>query len=520
MTDPAVTLTPSPDDGLGVGAMPGARTSQASGHRYHTTCESTDGNQDRDRGRSAAPLGRERLLPFPAHVLARAGHKDYSRWLGHVQGARGCSHPVRLTGEITDIDPTTGELIRRVTTSAMPDGVLYVPCGTRRASICPACAETYRRDAYQIVKAGLDGGKGIPADIAAHPAVFVTFTAPSFGLVHTRAAGPGGRTLRCRPRRKVVICPHGRRLSCGQRHKDTDTSLGKPLCPDCYDHDASVVWNAHAPELWRRTMIGLRRQLDRLARPDRIKLSYAKVAEFQARGVIHFHALLRLDGYDPADPAAIISPPPHLTSIELGNAIRRAVAATWFATVSHPVKPAGWDINWGTQLDIRPVSVTPDGDITSGHVAGYLAKYATKATEPVGLAVVRITSDNINSYAAAPTHQGRLIRACWKLGATSHPDFQALRRWAHMLGYRGHFLTKSRRYSVTFKALRAARATWQRRQEPFTARTDPHLPPIRLTLLTYTGTGWRNSADALLALSAAARAREHEQIAREETRMI
>ena len=174
---------------------------------------------------------------------------------------------------------------------------------------------------------------------------------------------------------------------------------------------------------------------------------------------------------------------------------------------------------WGTQLDIRPVSVTPDGDITSGHVAGYLAKYATKATEPVGLAVVRITADTITHYAAAPTHQGRLIRACWKLGAHTHPDFRALRRWAHMLGYRGHFLTKSRRYSVTFKALRAARATWRRRQEPSAARTDPYLPSIRLALLTYAGTGWRTSGDALLALSAAARAREHERIAREETCM-
>ena len=88
-----------------------------------------------------------------------------------------------------------------------------------------------------------------------------------------------------------------------------------------------------------------------------------------------------------------------------------------------------------------------------------------------------------------------------------------------MLGYRGHFLTKSRRYSVTFKVLRAVRATWRRRQEPLTARTEPDSMPIRLTLLTYAGTGWRTSGDALLALSAAARAREHERIAREETCM-
>jgi hypothetical protein len=35
-----------------------------------------------------------------------------------------------------------------------------------------------------------------------------------------------------------------------------------------------------------------------------------------------------------------------------------------------------------------------------------------------------------------------------------------------MLGYRGHFTTKSRRYSTTMRALRAARRDWQRRQAP------------------------------------------------------
>jgi hypothetical protein len=135
------------------------------------------------------------------------------------------------------------------------------------------------------------------------------------------------------------------------------------------------------------------RALDKLAKPDRIKLSYAKVAEFQARGVIHFHALFRLDGYDPADPDTLLPPPPHLTSADLADAIRHTAAATWFATVPHPAKPAGWDINWGPQLDIRPVSITADGDISSGKVAGYLAKYATKAAEPAGLTAVRITAD-------------------------------------------------------------------------------------------------------------------------------
>lgn len=37
-------------------------------------------------------------------------------------------------------------------------------------------------------------------------------------------------------------------------------------------------------------------------------------------------------------------------------------------------------------------------------------------------------------------------------------------RWLHTLGYRGHITTKSRHYSTTMGALRAARATWTRHQ--------------------------------------------------------
>jgi hypothetical protein len=104
-----------------------------------------------------------------------------------------------------------------------------------------------------------------------------------------------------RPRRKADFCPHGRRISCGQRHREDDACLGEPLCPDCYDYDAAVVWNVHASELWRRTVIAIRRRVDKLAQAQgiRVRVSFAKVAEFQRRGLIHFHAIFRLDGLDP-----------------------------------------------------------------------------------------------------------------------------------------------------------------------------------------------------------------------------
>ena len=73
-----------------------------------------------------------------------------------------------------------------------------------------------------------------------------------------------------------------------------------------------------------------------------------------------------------------------------------------------------------------------------------------------------------------------------------------------MLGYRGHFLTKSRRYSVTFKALRQPHGppgdVGKNPDGEMTpgARPGPHI--VRLALLTYAGTGQRTTGDAPLAL--------------------
>ena len=68
--------------------------------------------------------------------------------------------------------------------------------------------------------------------------------------------------------------------------------MGTPLCLDCYDHAAQVVWNHHNGELWRRTRIAIERFLKRRAKqsgvdPATVKLAYGRAAEFQRRAVIH-----------------------------------------------------------------------------------------------------------------------------------------------------------------------------------------------------------------------------------------
>ncbi len=179
--------------------------------------------------------------------------------------------------------------------------------------------------------------------------------------------------------------------------------------------------------------------------------------------------------------------------------------------------PSGWVIGWGSQLDVRTINLGTDGAITDGMVAGYLAKYATKATEATGHTSRRITGETIDVYADPDgSHTQRLVEACWILGGAK--DWGGLRRWAHMLGFGGHFLTKSRYYSVTFRVLRQARAVWQRTLTAGPEQTEPTEAPTVLVVnfLDFVGAGWHTTGDAMLANTAAAKAREQRRTARDE----
>jgi len=296
--------------------------------------------------------------------------------------------------------------------------------------------------------------------------------------------------LACRPRRKDKTCPHGIGLSCGGKHGHNDRRLGEPLCPDCYDYTGAVLFNACAPELWRRFTITLRRTLARQAGltgqalAAQLRVSYAKVAEYQRRGVVHFHAIIRLDG--PAGPAD--GPPAWATIALLTDAIGQAAHAVSVTTPAAPGLPAR-TLAWGRQLDIRPV--TASGDVTDTKVAGYVAKYATKAAECTGTLDRRLTSADRIADLPVREHARRHIATCLRLGKLPQLKGLRLAAWAHMLGFRGHFSTKSRAYSITLGSLRADRAAHQREYAIATG-LQPDLDPGTTLVATdwhYAGRG-------------------------------
>jgi hypothetical protein len=179
---------------------------------------------------------------------------------------------------------------------------------------------------------------------------------------------------------------------------------------------------------------------------------------------------------------------------------------------------------------VRIITMRGGNTVTDAMVAAYLAKYSTKGTEATGHASARITDDTIDLYASPHgTHAQRLIHSCWNLGNANGLMFgkthgwDSLRHWAHMLGFGGHFLTKGRRYSVTFGALRNVRVFYRRNQaagpEHDPIRTADHVEEDTTLIignLWYAGTGWKTTGDALLANTAADQARTRREAGRDE----
>jgi hypothetical protein len=546
-----------------------------------------------------------------AGVVDRMTRPDYPAFEAQLRSSGYCARPVRLQGRVDVCDGHGGR--RQVwTTDGEPDGLLRKACGNRREAVCGPCAERYRRDAYHIIAAGLRGGKGVPESVTGHPAVFATLTAPSFGVVHAHLLGADGQPVRCHPRRERPVCRHGVAMSCSRVHGPDDPCLGEPLCLECFDYEGAVIWNNLLGELWRRTTIYLPRKLAKLAGltqkrlHEQVRVSYVKVSEYQHRGLVHLHPVIRLDKRMPDYRSDEIRPPAkRFTSELLEQALRATVEAV---SVQVPEELGAGTIGWGERLDVQQLPA--EGEERRGR-AGYLAKYTTKSTEQAGGLLHRITRDEVQ-HAQVSDHNRRYLQTAFDLddrvgeaiaadplptqpapgprpapASFRHPNELVLRivramstdervlvrlhdggehvgqitrrtkdglvldtgqqipvaevcaitaaplqapardtrdrrlaACAHTIGYRGHCLTKSRHYSTNLGTLRQNRADHIREQllaggdqaQRDLAQTAPER---RITRFEFVGVGHLTTADAYLAAQAAARAREHRQLARE-----
>jgi len=437
--------------------------------------------------------GGAELPPVVAQALRRVARPDYHRWEAMVHASGCCAEPVRLAGRVLQADPG-GELHVVYSTAGEADKVLLKACETRRATRCPACAAIYRGDAKVLLRAGLDD---TTTDAELGPVVFATLTAPSFGMVHGASVPPS----RCRNAPEGVTCRHGRPLACLEVHDLADSVVGGAICADCYDWENAVIFNSRVGALWHHTVIAVARHLAAAA-DIRIRvfnqhwrLSFAKVVEFQGRGVVHVHALVRLDHLDDSRAA--------LDDSDLATAV---IAAATRVAVTNPLDPAR-RVRWGTQMDVQPIP--PERRRIA---SAYLAKYATKSADGEGLLDHRLRSLHHLEQLELTEQLRRMATVAWNLGARPELRELNLRAWAHCLGYRGHWLTKSRYWSTTFTELRARRRAWRLEQ----LGIDPDDIDGRIGEWEYQGVGHLTAGDAWLAASAAARRELNRRTAWEE----
>jgi replication initiator protein RepSA len=176
-----------------------------------------------------------------------------------------------------------------------------------------------------------------------------------------------------------------------------------------------------------------------------VRISCAKVAEYQKRGAVHFHAIIRLDAAtDCACPACVTPPPPGFTAELLEAAIRQTAA-----TVGVPCPAVDEDqavtliARWGEQLDVRHIGADHGEELSEEQVAGYIAKYTTKCPEALGVTLDHYVGEVELEGLEVPAHVAELVRVFWELGARPSLARLRLRKWAHMLGYELHRLRLS-----------------------------------------------------------------------------
>ena len=185
---------------------------------------------------------------------------------------------------------------------------------------------------------------------------------------------------------------------------------------------------------------------------EHFRLSYVKVVEFQRRGLVHLHVVVRADGAEGPEihprPGSMSKPSRRLSpKLSDRPACRRSAA--------RPVR-----CGWGTQVDLRDLGTDDD----AAAVASYTAKYATKCADGDGALAHPVRSERGITALDIDEHRRRLVRTAWQFGLDPAYRDLRLRAHAHTFGYPGHFATKSVRYSTTFGALRGARAAFMKEE--------------------------------------------------------
>lgn len=234
------------------------------------------------------------------------------------------------------------------------------------------------------------------------------------------------------------------------------------------------------------------------------------MAEFQERGCVHFQSLIRVDGSKLNGEFA--EAPSGMTSEVLQKAA--ISAAQSIKVISLPITNEDPPrlLRFGKKIDVKIVTNErmTSSKLSAQTVAGYIAKYSTKS------------ADSTFSEGKQNAHYYRLMSCVQEIGNNpdAHSSYGLLRKWVKELGFRGHFATKSRSYSITLGRLRLARNRFRLLAQSRHAEKIKELDKSALSVLLlsdeleeelpivigdwqFISAGWANRADKELAMAAA-----------------
>jgi hypothetical protein len=140
-----------------------------------------------------------------------------------------------------------------------------------------------------------------------------------------------------------------------------------------------------------------------------VRVSYIRVAEYQHRGLVHVHPLIRLDRRMPVYRGGEVRPPERRFTVQLlEDALRGAAAAV---SVQAPDELGAGTARWGGQLDVQQLAAD---DEERRRRASYLAKYSTKSTEQAGGLLHRVHPGEVE-HVHVREHVRGYLRAAFEL---------------------------------------------------------------------------------------------------------
>lgn len=348
-----------------------------------------------------------------------------------------CSRPLTVTA--TSSNSSNGTVLSTTFKKA---------CGTRLSSLCQSCSRIYCGDLRHLVRSGLDkkrlGGRNV--------ATFLTFTAPGsdvFGATHSRLekVSTNGK-------------PYVQRCACGATHRRGDDCLGSAVNPSTYNYDAAALFNASSSRLLTITL----QKIARLMGEE--NLARVRVAEFQQRGLIHFHVLIL--GDVPKKIVEAVVKGGRLTYIsdtEQGPKVKTRLIR----------KAQHNGVVWGEQFDVQTILAESQAKLER-----YISKLVSYAVKSVG-------TDERGAYQHERAMRQAGLRSCpcnrphgpIATSESNVADFaerqhnrwrcrrqrSATRNW----GFRGHVFAASRSWGATLQEIRE-------RRRNFAAHLQPSVP--------------------------------------------